>query len=175
VALFNIFSDPVIAARQDQLNAQWIALYGAQQHCDGLPDTGWLEFINDYKAWQAFYDSGTDWTASANNATNEWQKKLQDWTGRFQSYGCLGSLGSVDGEEIAPDVGTGLPTVKDPPPDQKSLLASAGDEISGVVGSVKDGLATASYVVVGLVVFVLLLVVYSLTHVRASTPYGSVG
>lgn len=174
--LFNIFSDPQLRARQDQLDAQWKALNAAQSGCSSIPDTAWVEWVNDFRNWQEFYDSGSDWSSDSFNATNVWQQKLKEWSARMATYGCVGSLGSVGGEDIPAGGDQGIPGVKEPPPDEKSTVEKVGDEVTGVVGSVSTFVKTASWVAIGLIVVVLIATVYTLTHVKASHPsYGSIG
>jgi len=172
--LFNIFSDPKLRARQDQLNAQWISLWAAWQNCDNTPDSAFPEFVSDRNAWNEFYDSGSDWTADSNNATNVWQAKAKEWADKLGSWGCSGNFDVTDVSSPS-----GIPGVKEPPPDEQSALSKAGDAISkvggGFLGGLWSSIKTVGWVAVGLVVLVLGLVVYLLTHAKVKTAEGSLG
>jgi len=161
----NVFSDPVLRQRQDELDAIWKSLNGLQNKCDNMPDTSWVEFVNDFKRWQDFYDSETDWSSDAKKATDEWQRKAKSWSDRLKSYGCRGTLGteaivSPEGDYqgsttiYAPGDG-GIPGVKDPPPDEKGLVDRIGDAFS-TVGWVATALTLM--VIVGLFVLLFALV-----------------
>ncbi len=166
---FNLFSDPKLRTRQDQLNAQWNSLLSVYQTCDNTPDSAFSEFITDLKAWRTFYDSESDWSSSSANATNEWQAKALDWTSRLSEWGCTGNQ---DGEYGTPN---GIPGVKEPPPDSTSILDDAKAVVSGGADSFFGSLATVGWVATGLAILIVIGIVYLLTHVSASTPYGSVG
>jgi len=180
MSLFNVFSDPKLRARQDQLDAQWSSLNALQNTCDGVPDSSWVEFVNDLKAWRVFYESESDWSANSANATNEWQSKAQDWANRLGSYGCAGGLGSVAGIIIqAAEGDTGIPGVKAPPAAETSWLGQAGALVTGAVSAVYDDAKGAiswySYAIIGLIILVVLALGYMLTHVKVKTAEGSLG
>ena len=172
--LFNIFSDPKLRTRQDQLNAQFNSLWAAYQNCDNTPDSSFPEFISDRNAWKEFYDSGSDWTADSNNATNLWQTKAKEWADKLSGWGCSGNFDVTD--TTTP---SGIPGVKEAPPDEESALSKAAKAAAGAGGSFFGGLwssiKTVGWVAVGLVVLVLGLVVYLLTHAKVKTAEGSLG
>lgn len=166
----NIFSDPKLRARQDQLAAQWNSLWAAYQQCDQTPDSSFAEFATDRRLWQEFYDSGSDWSSNSQNATNEWQAKAKEWADKLSGWGCMGN-------DSNPDLGySGIPGVKDPPPDDPGVLADLATAASAPVNGLFDTLKTIGWVTVGIIVIILGLAVYALTHVKASNPmYGSIG
>jgi len=162
--LFDVFVDPALRARQDKLNSVWQSMNNLKQGCDGLPDSAWLEFVTDYKAWGEFYDSGSDWSSSSKTATDEWQVKAQSWTKRLADYGCRGSLGvdiTLDNfgnptgrsEVYTPAADQGIPGVKDPPPDPQ-----------GPIDKIEGWIATVGWVVAGLVVLLIAGLVYVLSR-----------
>jgi hypothetical protein len=180
MALFNVFSDPVLRARQDQLDAQWSSLNALQNQCGDVPDTAWVEFVNDLRKWRTFYESESDWSADSNNATNSWQAKAQEWANRLSTYGCAGGLGSVGGITIQTDVGDlGIPGVKDAPANESSWLGKAGDlaksAVTGVYDDVTGAISWTSYAIIGLIILVVLALGYVLTHAKIKTAEGSLG
>lgn len=164
----NIISDPKLRTRQDQLDAQWSSLWAVYQGCDNTPDSSFSNFATDLRNWRVFYNGGSDWSSSSENATNEWQSKAQEWSNKLNTWGCTGN-------QSADDLPNGLPTVKDPPPDVKSILENAKDAISHETDSFFSTLATMGWVAVGLAVLVVLAIVYLLTHAKVSTPQASIG
>jgi hypothetical protein len=167
----NIFQDPVLVQRQAELNATWLSLNNVKTGCNGLPDSAWLEFVNDYKGWQEFFDSGSDWSSDSKKATDGWQIKAQDWSKRLSSYGCAGSLGVVtttDGfgnptgrETVYAGGDQGIPGVKDPPPDQQGIT----DKIGGAI-------ATAGWVAAGLVALIIIGIFYVATRPTLHSAIG---
>ncbi len=168
MGLLNLFSDPKLRARQDQLNAQWNSLLSVYQTCDNTPDSAFSEFATDLRAWRTFYDSEADWSSSSANATNEWQAKALEWTQRLSEWGCTGNQ---DGEYGTPN---GIPGVKTPPPDSTSVLEDVKGLATGAADSIWSRLMTAGWVVTGMFVLLIVGIIYLLTHVTANTPYGSV-
>jgi|SRR5882672_2669530 len=164
----NLWSDPQTRARQDQLNAQWNALWGVWQNCDNTPDSAFAEFATDLKAWREFYNSASDFSAASINATNSWQQKAKDWSDKLTGWGCTGNQSSDD-------LPSGIPGVKAPPPDEQSLLSKATSGVGNSVSSFLSTLTTIGWVAVGIVVFLVLGIIYTLTHVKVSSPTGSIG
>lgn len=172
MALFNVFSDPKLAARQAQLDSQWRSLNALVNTCNNVPSSSWVEFVADFKSWTEFFQSGSDWSASSKAATDEWQSKAQTWVDRISSYGCAGTLGSVDGINVVSAVGdAGVPTIKDPPPNDPTFL----DEVTATVGKVTEPIwsriGTVGWVAAGLIVLIILGLVWVLTKGKAS-GYG---
>jgi hypothetical protein len=172
----NIFSDPKLRTRQDQLDGQWYSLLQVVQFCDNVPDSSFSNFTSDLRAWQAFYESGSDWSSSSENATNDWQAKALEWSKQLNAWGCTGNISGSDSTQ------SGIPGVKTPPPDQGDFLDKAvdaakglADKATGPLDAIWNRIATVGWVALGLIVLILGLAVYSLTHVKANTPYGSVG
>lgn len=158
----NIFSDPVLRTRQDQLNSQWISLNASVNTCkvDESSSSIWLEFVADFKGWQEFYDSGSDWSMDSKHATDEWQTKASDWSGR------LGEIcGGVSGIQLAGD--TGIPTVKANPADDKPFWSPLTDTIN----TIHSDASTIGWVAIGVIVLVVLVIGYVLTKGHAS-GYG---
>ncbi len=167
MALFNVFSDPVVAAQQAQLDGQWQALNVVQDQCNQIPTTALVEFYNDLQAWNTFYASGSDWSASSKNATNDWQKKAQEWSNKFTGWSCGNTPGI-----IAPDTGTSLiPGVKDPPPDDPGLLAGLKSDALAPINAIESYIRAAGWIAVGLVVLVVGAIVYISTRGKVS-GYG---
>lgn len=153
----NVFSDPVLKARQDQLDGQWKSLWALYQGCDQTPDNAFSQFVNDKRAWDEFYDSGSDWSDDSKHATDNWQLKAQEWAGRLNGWGCYGTSGSAN-----LDTGSsGIPTIKDPPKDEPSFLDKLTD-------SSKTYFTTVGIVGVALFVFVILAIVFVLSKGKAS-------
>lgn len=162
----NIFSDPKLRTRQDQLDAQWQAL--SNLRCDNLPSSTEVEFETDEQNWRYFYDSETDWSASAKKATDEWQTKAGEWAKRFAAHGCGGGV-IVDGISVISNTGDGgIPTIKSNPEDDKTLFEEAQDAASALTKPARDAASTVGWVVVGVVVLVLVLTAYVLTRGKAS-------
>ena len=117
----DIFVDPQLRARQDQLNAQWIALKSTVDNCqlDPVSAAAFSQFYADFASWQSFYESGSDWTSSSKKATDDWQSKLQEYTktvgGGFCSQSQAGDSSYIPG-------------VKDPPPDEPGFIQSLADK-----------------------------------------------
>lgn len=170
MALFNVFSDPALKARQDILDAQWNSLWSIYQGCDNAPNNTFSEFVTERTAWKEFYDSGSDWSASSKAATDQWQSKAQEWASQFTSWGCNGNLGSVNGVSIPADVNS-IPTVKDPPPDGPSFIDTALQTFQKTESSILSPFATIGWVAVGLAVLIILALVWSLTKGHAK-GYG---
>ncbi len=170
MALFNVFSDPKLVARQAQLDAQWNSLWASFQACDATPDSAFSEFVTDRNGWKTFFDSGSDWSSDSKRATDDWQTKAQDWSNRLQSWGCTGN------EDSAPQPGSsGIPSVKDPPPDEPGII----DEITGVAKAATDKgigwIETIGWVALGLAVLIIVAIVYLGTHSKVETPGLKVG
>ncbi len=161
----DIFQDPALVQRQDALNAQWLSLNNVKTGCDGLPDSAWLEFVNDYKAWQQFYDSGSNWSADSKKATDGWQLKAQEWSKRLPGYGCAGSLGVITTtdqfgnptgrQDVYATGDQGIPGVKDPPPDEKGAIEKISDSVGGAVKAVGIFVALVVLLVVGGLIYIL--------------------
>ena len=159
----NLFSDPNLRTRQSQLDAQWNSLNGLVSQCNDIPNTAWVEFVNDKKNWEVFYDSESDWSQDSKEATDQWQTKAQEWAARFSSYGCSGSIGSIGGVDITSGGDKGIPNVKNPPPNEDSFIDKIGSAFK-TVG-------------IGLVVFlavIILVFVYIIRNTKVTTSQGSV-
>jgi hypothetical protein len=165
----NIVSNPALRARQDQLDAQWSSLNGIQQNCSDLPSQAWVQFVNDLRNWREFYDSGSDWSQSSEQATNDWQIKAQEWTTRMAASGCGGTAGSV-GDTYIPAAG-GIPTIKDPPPLSQGLLDEASDAFKKGTDALESPFKTLGWVAVGIVVLIIVAVIWISTRGHAS-GYG---
>ncbi len=176
--LFNIFVDEKLAARQAQLDGQWKSLRAVINGCDDFPSSSWVEFVNDQKGWESFFDSGSDWSDNSKAATDEWQSKLQVHSQRVEQAGCRGSIGSVGGVDFFSPTGvTGIPGVKDPPPDDPAFIDTALDAFSKTRDAVLSPFATVGWVTVGLVVVAIVAIVWILTKGKGKAgPSGvSVG
>lgn len=171
MALFNIFSDPELKARQDQLDGQWAATNAMFQTCDNTPSQAFPEFTRDLAAWRQFYDSGSDWSADSKHATDEWQTKLKDWVQRLKDYGCQGSVGSIGGEDITANGDQGYAGVKDNPPDKPPLFQSLLDGIQSTENTLLAPLGKLGIGVSVVVVILLIIVAYVLTRGKAE-GYG---
>jgi hypothetical protein len=154
----NVFSDPQLRARQDQLDAQWKSLKASYDACNDTPPTSFAEFATDFAGWTSFYDSESDWSSNAKKATDEWQTKAQEWAGKIAGW-CGGGADS------------GIPTVKDPPPDEPGLV----DQALGVFDKTRDAVLApvfkVGWVAVGIVAAVILAIVVIVTKGRAK-GYG---
>jgi hypothetical protein len=163
----NVFSDPKLRARQTQLDAQWNSLWALWQGCDATVDSSFSEFSTDRAGWIDFYGSESDWSADAKTATDEWQTKAQSWATRLSGWGCYGTVGP---DSASPNA-SGVPSIKDPPPDDPTifdrglnLFAKARDEVLAPV-------ATVGWVAVGIVGAVILAIIVLATKGRAK-GYG---
>jgi hypothetical protein len=117
----NFFSDSELRARQDGLNSQWSSLWGTYNAtCSNGLGNAFPEFATDYRNWQEFYASGSDWSGESKHATDEHQRKMQEWAKRLKDYGC--------GDSQYSDLG--IPGVKDVPPDKPGFL----DDLKDVAG-----------------------------------------
>lgn len=173
-----IFTDPQLKARQDVLAAQWNSLKAAYSVCDNTPDSSFSEFTTDYNNWTTFYKSGTDWSSDANNATNVWQATAKSWSDRLNQWGCNGtaalSPGSVGSDQ--PDPTGGIPGIKTPPPDTKSIIQQAKDALGNASQGLWSDISFIGYMILGVVVLIVFGLIYVLTHVKASAPgVGSIG
>jgi hypothetical protein len=119
MAFFNVFSDPKLKARQDQLNAQWVAVFQTIESCGLTPSSGpaFQQFYADFESWKEFYEGGNDWSSASENATNSWQSKLQEHTANAKNFCSFGYDGSS----------SYVPGVKDPPADAQGILGKAAD------------------------------------------------
>ncbi len=167
MALFNIFSDPALKARQDQLDGQWNSLQALYSSCNNTPDASFAEFATDFRLWKEFYNSGSDWSADSKRATDEWQTKAQEWSRKLASWGCTGNTQDANGDPIPQSGDAGIPTVKDNPPDQPGLLDSLNP-----LPKLESWAETVGWVVVGLVVLAILAVVWISTKGHAKGPGG---
>lgn len=173
-----IFTDPALKARQDVLAAQWNSLRAAFSVCDNTPDSSFSEFQTDYTNWTTFYNSGTDWSSDANNATNTWQTTAKSWADRLNQWGCNGtatlSPGSVGSDQ--PDPTGGIPGIKTAPPDTTSLLEQAKNAIGNAGNGLWSDITTIGWAILGVLVLIVFGLIYVLTHVKISLPaYGSIG
>lgn len=169
MALFNVFQDTELVQRQKQLDATWKSLNAAQQHCDGLPDTQWVEFVNNFEGWKEFYDSGSDWSSDSKHATDEWQRIAGEWSRKFATYSCSGTTGSAGGETFY-GADSGLPGVKDPPPDMPGFLDNVVNTVGNQITEAKETAGTIAWVAVGLAVLVVLGILYIAS--RGVSGYG---
>ena len=167
--MLNLFSDPKLRARQDILDGQWNSLWSAWNSCDQTPDSLFPSFATDRNNWKTFYNSEADWTANSFNATNEWQAKAQSWSEQLTAWGCNGNT------EVDYDSASGIAGVKAPPVDEVSVVSSAIDKVGNLGGGLFDTFKTMGWVAVFLVVGLGIGLIYLLTHIKASTPQGSVG
>ena len=144
----NFFSDPELRARQDTLNGQWNSLWGTYNStCSNGLGNAFPEFATDYRNWQEFYDSGSDWSGASKHATDEYQTKAQEWTKRLRDYGC--------GDSQYSDLG--IPGVKDIPPDKP-----------GFIDKLSDAAQTGAYAWVFTVVLVLAFVLAAIYFLSKS-------
>ncbi len=145
----NVFSDPVLKARQDQLDAQWRSLKALYDTCDQTPDSAFSEFATDFKNWKEFYESGSDWSDDSKSTTDGWQRQAQEWSSRLTGWGCYGTAGSAD---LGQSDGA-IPTVKDPPPDEPGFLDKLGSDLDFWT-------KTATYTTIGLTVAAIVFAFY---------------
>lgn len=125
----NFFSDPELRARQTQLNAQWSSLWATYQStCENGLGNAFPEFASDYRAWQDFYESESDWSSASKHETDIHQTKAQEWSKRLANYGC--------GDKSLSDLG--IPGVKDPPADPKGFTDKLADIASKPFEFVKN-------------------------------------
>src|SRR5260221_10488487 len=116
----DFFVDEKLRARQDQLDAQWQALYNLR--CESLPTSASVEFDTDFNNWRVFYDSESDWSSGSKSATDEWQTKAKEWATRLATYGCGGSVQINNIDVISATGDKGIPSIKNNPADDPSLL-----------------------------------------------------
>ena len=150
----NIFSDDKLRTRQIQLDGQWSSLWARWQSCDSTPDSAFAEFASDRKGWIEFFDSGSDWSDDSKKATDIWQQKAQEWSNKLSSW-CGGGTSS------------GIPSVKDPPPDDPTLIMRITGGIKDVADIALKPAATIGWVAVAIFVLVLLTIVWIVTKGRA--------
>jgi hypothetical protein len=179
MALFNFFSDPALKARQDQLDADWNSAWAVVQTCDNVPASSFSGFSTDRINWKQFYDSGSDWSSDSNNATNEWQARLKTWTDQFRQWGCTGNFsltpGTVGADDPTPE-NNGIPAVKTPPPDTKSILEQAKDAVGKAGQGLWSDISFIGYAILATVLLVVFGLIYVLTHAKVSAPgVGSIG
>lgn len=175
MALFNVFSDSELKARQDQLDAQWKSLNSLINTCDDFPSSGWVEFVNDFRNWQEFYDSGSDWSSDSKHATDLWQVKAGEYAKRLAGAGCRGGIGSVAGVDVVSAGDSGIPFVKEPPADMPGLFHEILSGVDQAQDTLLAPLKTAGWVVVGVVVLIVIALVWILTKGQASGYGISVG
>jgi hypothetical protein len=161
----DMFVDPALRTRQDLLNGQWISISASIKRCDNFPTTEWISFSNDFRNWTTFYDSESDYTSSSKHATDDWQTKLQYWSGELSRW-CSANINS-DGNAVDssnPDY-VYVPGVKDPPPDPqgsgildelKKDVAAPFQWAEGLVLKIGIGVAV-------LVVIVIIGIIYALS------------
>ncbi len=154
----NVFSDPKLRARQEQLDGQWNSLWATWQSCDGTPDSAFSEFASDRTNWKNFYDGESDWSADSKTATDEWQKKAQEWSGKLASWCGAGAA-------------AGIPSVKDAPPDDPTLIDRTFSIVRKAEDTVIAPFATIGWVAVGFAVLMILAIVWIFTKGRAK-GYG---
>jgi hypothetical protein len=172
----DLFVDPSLRARQDQLNATWNGLRASYGVCQNTPDASFAEFTTDYNAWQAFYASESDWTTDSFNATNSWQQKAVQWANNFKAWGCTGS------DPTNSDVTTptnGIPGVSAPPADEQGVIGKAAtslnDSVKNALAGFWNTLTTIGWVAVGLIILILGGIIYLFTHTNVTTPTASIG
>lgn len=168
MSLFNdLFVNSDLQSRTDQLNSIWQSLSGQSYSCSWGGGTQ-VQFDSDYQAWFTYYKSGDFDDAE----TNSWQTKAQTWSNDFAAFGC-GTPSDIGATS------SGIPTVKDPPPNQQAPLAKAasgiGDAIKNALASIWTTIETAGIVVAVVIVLILSGIVYLLTHTNVSTPTASIG
>lgn len=166
----DVFVDPKLRGRQDILDGQWKALNAAFQVCDNTPDSSFAEFVNNFRDWQAFYASESDWSSGSKATTDQWQNTAQEWSRRLTSYGCNGNQDNAAVVSSTGD-GSGIPTVKDPPPDDPGVLDTALGAIHKVTDPITGTASTVAWVAVAVLVIAIGAVVYILTKGKAS-GYG---
>lgn len=171
----DLFVDPSLRARQDQLNAQWNSLRASYTLCNNTPDAAFAEFATDYASWQTFYASESDWSSDSFNATNSWQQKAVQWSNNMKAWGCTGN----DEDNSDASTPSGIPGISAPPTDEQGAVgkaaSSVGDAVKNAFAGVWNTLTTIGWVAVGLVVLILGGIVYLLTHTNVSTPQASIG
>jgi hypothetical protein len=144
----NIFSDPALRARQDQLDAQWNSLWASYQQCDNTPSAAFPEFSTDLRLWREFYASGSDWSSDSKHETDIWQGKAQEWAGKLAGWCAMGA-------------DSGIPTVKDAPPDSPGVLDRVLDPFKKTeadIFSFFKGTGIAIFVLILIVIFALVFV-----------------
>ena len=165
----DLFVDPSLRARQDQLNAQWNAMRASFSMCQNTPDASFAEFVTDYNAWKAFYDSESDWSSDSFNATNVWQTKAVQWSNNFNAWGCTGNA-----DDAPPTAPSGIPDVAPAPADEQGVVgkaaASFGDTVKNALAGVWNTWKVVGWVAVGFAVLLLGGIIYLFTHTNVSTP-----
>jgi hypothetical protein len=171
----DLFVDPSLRARQDQLNATWNGLRASYTICQNTPDASFAEFTTDYNGWQAFYASESDWTTDSFNATNSWQQKAVQWSNNFTAWGCTGN----DPDNSDSSTPSGIPGVTAPPADEQGALASAAAALeapaTSALSSIWSTISTIGWVAVGLAVLIVFALVYTITHAKIATPTATIG
>ena len=159
----NLFSDPVLRARQDQLNAQWAALYRVADNCqlDPVSAAGLQQFFADYHSWKEFYASESDFTKGSKQTTDSWQAKLQEYTRTIGSQLC---------GQTRTGQNTYVPDVDDPPPDDPGLFDGLRDVAKDFspFKSLTDWVTRVGIGVLIAIALILGAVVIFLTHGKAS-------
>jgi len=176
MGFLQVFLNQDLQARRDQLNAQVLAMQNLQDQCNNVPSSSWVEWSNDKRDWDTFYSNESNWVTSSDNkkALDDWQTKMQTWSNRFASYGCAGTLGSVDGINVVSAVGNtdnGIPTIKDAPPDDPGIVDSLLGTVHKVTDPFTSAVTTASWVAIGVVILIVIVLGYVLVHGQAS-GYG---
>jgi hypothetical protein len=166
-----VFVDPKLRGRQDILDAQWKSLKTGFTACDNTPDSSFAEFTNDFASWSMFYASESDWSSGSKATTDEWQTKAQDWSNRLQSWGCNGNWDGVNTVSAVGNASSGIPLVKDPPPNDPGIVDQALGLVHKVTDPITGTASTVAWVAVAVLVLAIGAVVYILTKGKAS-GYG---
>jgi hypothetical protein len=171
MALFGLLVDQKLRARQDLLDGQWKSLKAAFTTCGDTPDSWFAEFSTDFAAWSDFYASESDWSSGSKSATDEWQTKAQDWSNKLSTLGCTGNWDNINTVSALGQTSSGIPTVKDPPPDDPGLLDSVLAGVHKVTDPVTNTAATIGWVAVGLMIVIIAAIVWIITKGSVS-GYG---
>jgi len=163
---FGVFVDPKLRARQDQLDGQWKSLKAAWTACQNTPDSSFAEFATDFNGWSDFYASESDWSSASKSATDEWQTKAQDWSNKLTSWGCNGNWDNFQIVSANGSDANGIPTIKDPPPNDPGLLDTVLGGIKKVTDPVTSTASTIGWVAVSLFVLIIFAIVWIVTKGR---------
>lgn len=160
----NLWSDPVLRARQEQLNSQWYALNDTVDSCEltASSSAAFSQFYSDYDAWKTFFDSGSDWSSDSKHTTDIYQTKLQEYTKTIKGY-CSGGAQPY------------IPGVKDPPKDTPGLL-DRGIDLAKAPFDLVDSVVTKVGIITGVLVFaVLATIIYVAVKGNVSAAGVSLG
>lgn len=165
----NLFSDPVLRARQEALNAQWYALNQTIDNCalTGASQSFFSQFYADKAAWDEFFESGSDWSSDSANATNRYQDKLREYTKGVGVY-C---------SQASPEAGGGpyVPGVSPAPADSKSLWDRAIDTPKDVLNAAESFVAKIGIIAAIVIGAILFAIVYVSVKGKVSAGPVAIG